>query len=49
LAKHANVLNLKGSLSPEIAVKFNELLESYIRIQQALEVALRKIIRAMTY
>lgn len=47
LARHANTLNVRGALSPEIASNFNELLDGYIKIQQALEVSLRKVIRAM--
>ncbi|WDF77063.1 plasmid mobilization relaxosome protein MobC [Mucilaginibacter sp. KACC 22773] len=47
LAKHANTLKLKGQLSPPIIQNFNDLFEEYIRIQQSLEAALRKIIRAM--
>lgn len=47
LAKHANVLRLKGSLNPGIILKFNELIEDYIKVQQLLEISLRKIIRAM--
>jgi len=47
LAKHANTLKLTGDLHPSVATKFNELLEAYIRMQQGLETALRKIIRAM--
>lgn len=47
LARHANVLNLQNALSPDVAVRFNELLDDYIGIQQQLETALRKIIRAM--
>jgi len=47
LARHANTLKLQGELSPSVAAKFNELLEGHIKIYQALEVSLRKIIRAM--
>ena len=47
LAKHANTLKLTVDLPPSVATKFNELLEAYIRMQQGLETALRKIIRAM--
>jgi hypothetical protein len=47
LAKHANWLKLQGALSPDIPNRFNNLLEGYIRIQQALEASLRKIIREM--
>jgi hypothetical protein len=47
LAKHANTLKLQGELSPFVAAKFNELLGDHIKICQLLEVALRKIIRAM--
>ncbi|PAW95754.1 plasmid mobilization relaxosome protein MobC [Mucilaginibacter sp. MD40] len=47
LAKHANTLKLKGQLSPQVIQNFNDLFEEYIQIQQSLEAALRKIIRAM--
>jgi hypothetical protein len=47
LAKHANTMKLQGALPPSVATKFNDLLEAYIRVQQSLETALRKIIRAM--
>jgi mobilization protein NikA len=47
LAKHANTMRLQGALPPSVATKFNDLLEAYIRVQQSLETALRKIIRAM--
>jgi len=48
LAKHANSLKLQGAVPPSVAAKFNELLAAYIRMQQDLETALRKIIRAMS-
>jgi ABC-type transporter Mla subunit MlaD len=47
LAKHANVLNKKRLLSPVVVDHFNNLMENYNRLQRDLEVALRKIIRAM--
>lgn len=47
LARHANTLKLQGALSPAVASKFTTLLEGHISICQALEAALRKIIRAM--
>ena len=47
LAKHANVLRLKGGLNPAIISDFNELFEDYIKIQKMLEISFRKIIRAM--
>jgi hypothetical protein len=47
LAKHANTLKLKNALSPSVVTEFNGLLEDYIGIQQTLEAALRKIVRAM--
>jgi hypothetical protein len=47
LARHANILKLQGALTSLVAAKFNELLEAYIKIYQALEVSLRKIIRAL--
>ncbi|GGA95623.1 plasmid mobilization protein [Mucilaginibacter rubeus] len=47
LAKHANVLNLKGQLDPLIVDRFNYLFNDYIKVQQVLEATFRKIIRAM--
>lgn len=47
LARHANSLKLAGSLQPAVVLKFNELFEQYVIIQQSLEITLRKIIRAM--
>ena len=47
LAKHANILKLQGGLNPGIISKFNELFGDYIKVQQLLEISLRKIIRAM--
>jgi hypothetical protein len=48
LARHANVLKLKGDLPPVIVEKFNHLMEAYINMQANLETALRKIIRLMS-
>lgn len=47
LAKHANTMRLMGAVPPPLADKFNTLLEDYIRVQQAIETALRKIIAMM--
>lgn len=47
LARHANVIKLKGDLPPAIAEKFNNLLEGYVGMQGVLEMSLRKIIRMM--
>ncbi|SIP96158.1 mobilisation protein (MobC) [Mucilaginibacter lappiensis] len=47
LAKHANTLKLQGALNPVTISKFNALFEDYIKVQQLLEISLRKIIRAM--
>lgn len=47
LAKHANVLSLKGQLDPLVINRFNKLFNDYIKVQQAMEAAFRKIIRAM--
>ena len=47
LARHANILKLQGSLNNTVAEKFNSLFVDYIQVQQELEGALRKIIRAM--
>ena len=48
LARHANVMKLKGDLPPVTAEKFNHLMEAYINMQSSLETALRKIIRLMS-
>lgn len=47
LARHANVLNRQGRLSPQVATEFNRLFTDYIRIQQGLEKTLRQLLRAM--
>jgi len=47
LARHANVLNAAGKLTPEFTAKFNTLLEEYIGIQHELQSSLRQIIRKM--
>jgi hypothetical protein len=47
LAKHANILKLMGRLHPSVLIRFNELFEQYLVIQQSMETTLRKIIRAM--
>ena len=47
LAKHANILRLKGRLDPSVVSQFNLLFKDYILVQKQMEVALRKIIRAM--
>lgn len=47
LAHYANILRLQAKLDPEVAVKFNDLLEQYISLQQTLQVSLRKILRAL--
>lgn len=46
LAKYGNVLNKHGRLLPVVMERFNVLFEGYIETQKALEIALRKIIRA---
>jgi hypothetical protein len=48
LARYANTLNKRALLSAQIIERYNKLLEEYIRIQQQLEVTLRKIIRSMS-
>ncbi|MBS1529743.1 MAG: plasmid mobilization relaxosome protein MobC [Bacteroidetes bacterium] len=45
LARHANTLQKRGLLPPEIVDRFNALLSAYIQNQEQLEVSLRKIIR----
>ena len=47
LAKYGNVLSKHGRLSPVVMERFNVLFEGYIDTQKALEIALRKIIRAL--
>ena len=49
VAKYANILNKKGTLSPAIIERFNLLFENYIDKQQSLETAFRKIIRMAAY
>lgn len=45
LAKHANILNKTGKLDESIINRFNVLFADYIKSQQEMEVAIRKIIR----
>jgi len=47
LARYANILIKKSILSPVVVERFTILFEQYLEHQKALEVALRKIIRAM--
>lgn len=47
LARYANLLKKKGTLSPVVVERFNILLGQYLDNQKDLEVALRKIIRMM--
>jgi len=49
LAHYANILTIKRVLSPVIIERFNTLFEQYIKEQQVLESALRRIIRAMNH
>jgi len=47
LARHANVMNKQGRLSPQIVTDFNARFSDYISTQQELEKLLRHILRAM--
>ena len=47
LARYANILINKQTLSAHVLERFNELFEQYITNQRMLESSLRKIIRAM--
>lgn len=47
LARHANVLNKQGMLSPQIVRYFNTRFSDYINTQQELEKLLRQILREM--
>ena len=48
LARHANIIKLRGDLPPSLVTAFNGLMEAYVGKQAALEVTLRKIIRAIS-
>jgi len=45
LAKHANTLKLQGAISPLIIDQFDAHFLKYLRLQQQLEISLRKVIR----
>ena len=47
LAKHANILKLQGGLNQRVVTEFDTLFADYIKVQQLLEISLRKIIREM--
>lgn len=47
LARYGNILNNKKVLSPVVMERFNTLFEQYIANQKILEIALRRIVRAM--
>ena len=47
LARHANVLNKKGMLTPGTFADINILMSSYIEVQGELEKILRQLIRLM--
>jgi hypothetical protein len=49
LARHANILQKRNALTPDVAIAFNLLMAKYLQQQKELETALRKIIRAMLY
>ncbi|MBS1527595.1 MAG: plasmid mobilization relaxosome protein MobC [Bacteroidetes bacterium] len=48
LARHANTIRLRGDLPSSLVTAFNGLMEDYVGKQAALEVSLRKIIRAIS-
>lgn len=45
LAKYANYLSKRGSLSPVVIERFNILFEQYIKNQEKMDAGLRKVIR----
>ena len=45
LARYANILNKRDLLSPVVIERFNNLFETYLKNQQALDSILRKVIR----
>ena len=47
LARHANKLQLMGSLHPSIVIQFNALFEEDLSSRQELDATLRKVIREM--
>lgn len=48
LARHANTIKLRGNLPPSLITAFNGLMDDYVGRQAALEIVLRKIIRAIS-
>ncbi|MGE6221165.1 plasmid mobilization relaxosome protein MobC [Nubsella zeaxanthinifaciens] len=47
LAKHANVLNKRGLLTPDILELFNKLFTDHINVQKEMEKQFRQLIRLM--
>ncbi len=47
LARHANVLNKRGMLAPEVITNFNRLFAEHIKVQRELEKQFRQLIRLM--
>ena len=47
LARYANVLQKRGRADAAVISAFNGLLEDYIKVQEALEISLRRVIRAI--
>lgn len=47
LAKHANVLNKRGLLTPDILELFNKLFTDHIHVQKEMEKQFRQLIRLM--
>ena len=47
LARHANLLNRQGRLTPEVVAEFNRLFNGYIHIQRELEKTTRQVLRSM--
>jgi Bacterial mobilisation protein (MobC) len=47
LARHANILQKRGQLGPDVITEFTSLFSEYIKVQQGLEKSIRQIIRLM--
>ena len=47
LARHANLLNRQGRLTPEVVAEFNRLFNGYIHIQRELDKQIRQLLREM--
>jgi len=47
LARHANILNIKGSLDAEVVIHFNQSMREYINVQREIEKGIRQLLRVI--